>query len=156
MRRDSRLSRMLHVLIHMDRHHRRVTSEAIARMLDTNPVVVRRSMAGLRERGYVTSEKGHGGGWELARGLDAISLADVHAAIGAPPLLAIAPSDDQPDCLVEKAVAARLGTALAAAEAALREQFASISVADIAADFDRRLDELGLTGPADCAPRQAG
>ena len=45
MRNDTRLSRMLHVLIHMARHEGPATSEAIAQMLGTNPVVVRRTMA---------------------------------------------------------------------------------------------------------------
>src|SRR3546814_1535501 len=69
MRQDSRLSRMLHVLLHMAQHDRPATSEAIAKMLRTNPVVVRRTMAGLREAGYVRSVKGHGGGWSIARDL---------------------------------------------------------------------------------------
>jgi len=69
MPRDLRISRMLHVLIHMDRHLTLATSEQIADMISTNPVVVRRIMAGLRDKGIVTSEKGHGGGWRLARPL---------------------------------------------------------------------------------------
>lgn len=104
MPRDNRLSRMLHVLIHMDRHVERATSEAIAKMLGTNPVVVRRMMAGLRDQGYVRSEKGHGGGWELVCDLDAITLLDVYRAIGEPPLFSIGPHAEQSDCLVEKAV----------------------------------------------------
>ena len=56
MRKDSRLSRMLHVLIHMGRHEERATSETIAQMLGTNPVVVRRTMGLLKEQGFVTSE----------------------------------------------------------------------------------------------------
>ena len=56
MARDSRLSRMLHVLLHIDQAERGLTSDEIGRMLDTNPVVIRRTMAGLREQGYVTSE----------------------------------------------------------------------------------------------------
>ncbi|MZC01638.1 transcriptional regulator, partial [Salmonella enterica subsp. enterica serovar 4,12:i:-] len=43
MRNDTRLSRMLHVLIHMSRHDRPATSDNIAEMLNTNPVVVRRT-----------------------------------------------------------------------------------------------------------------
>ncbi|HYE44453.1 MAG TPA: Rrf2 family transcriptional regulator, partial [Caulobacter sp.] len=62
MRKDSRLSRMLHVLLHMAQRHEPMTSDAIAQMLGTNPAVVRRTMAGLRDAGYVRSEKGHGGG----------------------------------------------------------------------------------------------
>ena len=65
MRKDSRLSRMLHVLIHMGRHEERATSETIAQMLGTNPVVVRRTLGLLKEKGYVRSEKGHQGGQEV-------------------------------------------------------------------------------------------
>src|SRR5262245_23249210 len=80
MRRDSRLSDVLHVLLHMAEHSGPVTSEVLARALTTNPVIVRRVMAGLRERGYVRSEKGHGGGWVLARDLAEITLRDVYEA----------------------------------------------------------------------------
>jgi DNA-binding IscR family transcriptional regulator len=50
VRNDSRLSRMLHVLLHMARHDAPMTSETIAKMLGTNPVVVRRTMAGCARR----------------------------------------------------------------------------------------------------------
>ena len=141
MPRDSRMSRMLHVLIHMDRHVKRATSEAISKMLGTNPVVVRRMMAGLRDKGYVRSEKGHGGGWELTRSLDAMTLLDVYRAIGAPPLFSIGPHTDQPDCLVEQAVDARMETTLAEAEALLTARFGAITIADLAADYEARLAE---------------
>ena len=74
MRNDTRLSRMLHVLIHMARHEGPATSEAIGQMLGTNPVVVRRTMALLKNEGYVSSEKGHRGGWRLAKPLADITL----------------------------------------------------------------------------------
>lgn len=138
MRRDTRLSRMLHLLIHMDRHQRRATSETIAEMLGTNAVVVRRMMAGLRDRGYVSSRKGHGGGWELARDLGEITLLDVYAAIGEPPLFAIGPSADRPQCQVEQAAEARLEATLDEARALVRRRLAEVTIADIAKDFDRR------------------
>ncbi len=143
MRRDRRLSRMLHVLIHMNRHTKRMTSDTIAQMLGTHPVVVRRTMAGLRQCGYVSSEKGHGGGWELACPLADISLLDVYEAIGAPPLFAIGPSLDRPDCLVEQAVDGALDETLRQAETMLRQRFRDITVADVAADFDGRLADVG-------------
>ena len=139
MPRDSRMSRMLHVLIHMDRHVKRATSEEISRMLGTNAVVVRRMMSGLREKGFVTSEKGHGGGWELACGLETITLLDVYRAIGEPRLFSIGPHTDHPDCLVEQAVDARLKETLGEAEELLTARFAAIRVADLADDFERRL-----------------
>ena len=152
MRRDTRLSRMLHLLIHMDRHQQRATSETIAEMLGTNAVVVRRMMAGLRDRGYVSSRKGHGGGWELTRDLGEITLLDVYAAIGEPPLFAIGPSADRPQCLVEQAAEARLEATLNEARALVERRLAEVTVGDIADDFDHRW--TAQTGTV-CAGTQA-
>ncbi|WP_245155811.1 Rrf2 family transcriptional regulator [Paracoccus ravus] len=44
-----------------------------------------------RGKGIVSSEKGHGGGWRLARHLGDISLRDVYEAVGRPPLFYIGP-----------------------------------------------------------------
>ncbi|MFC3076760.1 RrF2 family transcriptional regulator [Phenylobacterium terrae] len=147
MRTDSRLSRMLHVLIHMARHDGPVTSEVIARMLNTNPVVVRRTMAGLRDRGFVASGKGHGGGWALSRPLERITLRDVYDALGEPTLFAIGVADDAPDCLVEQAVNAAVGQALAEAEQRLLAHFGTVTIASLAADFDRRCRERSAAAP---------
>jgi len=141
MRSDSRLSRMLHVLIHMDQHESPVTSEVIARMLGTNPVVVRRMMAGLRDQGYLQSEKGHGGGWALACKLEDITLLDVYRALGEPSVFALGPTADHPSCLVEQAVNAAVDDALREAEALLLARFGNVTVADIARDFDKRFKD---------------
>ncbi|MFB9951463.1 Rrf2 family transcriptional regulator [Rhizobium puerariae] len=155
MRRDSRLSRMLHVLIHMDRHEGAATSETIARMLDANPVVIRRTMAGLREKGYVRSGKGHGGGWTLGRSLQEMTLLDIYQAVGEPPVFAMGPACDSPQCLVEQAVDAALADAFAEAEKLLLERFGHVTLADIAEDFEARLSRrsgLALQAGSGCAP----
>ena len=82
MKRDSRLSGVLHVLLHMAEAGRPVTSESLAKAMQTNPVVIRRILAGLREAGFVRSEKGHGGGWTIARDLAAITMRDARSAFG--------------------------------------------------------------------------
>ncbi|ORM63376.1 transcriptional regulator [Pantoea rodasii] len=144
MPRDNRMSRSLHALIHLDRHVKRATSEAMAKMLGTNPVVVRRMMSGLREKGYVVSEKGHGGGWELRVELSAITLLDVYQAIGSPALFSIGPAADSSPCLVEHAVDERLDQALNEAEVMLLNRFSQITVADIAGDYLNKMAKLGL------------
>lgn len=146
MPRDTRMSRMLHVLIHMDRHVKRATSERIAQMLDTNPVVVRRMMAGFREAGIVISEKGHGGGWELARGLEEITLFDVYRAVGEPALFNIGPDAEEATCLVERAVDARMSETLSEAERLVMARFADIRVADIAGEFETRFAKMKAEG----------
>lgn len=146
---DSRMSRTLHVLIHLDRHMKRATSETISKMLNTNPVVVRRAMSGLREKGFVTSEKGHGGGWSLNRDLGSITLLDVYDAIGRPSLFALGPSNNNSACLVEQAVDAQMARTLGEAEAMLLARFEEITVADLASDFEQRLASIPVADRTD-------
>ena len=141
MRNDTRLSRMLHALLHMARRDEPVTSEVVAQMLETNPVVVRRTMAGLRSAGFVRSVKGHGGGWRIDCDLRDVTLLDVHRAIGGPKIFAIGNASENPTCAVERVVNAALQTSLAQAEALLIEQLGRVRLSDLADEFDRLCEE---------------
>ncbi|KHL53467.1 Rrf2 family transcriptional regulator [Xanthomonas cannabis] len=136
MRTDSRLSRMLHVLLHMARREQPMTSEQIASMLATNAVVVRRTMAGLRSAGYVQSSKGHHGGWQIACDLTQVTLLDVHRAVGGPHLFAIGADHPNPQCGVERVVNAAIADALADAEALLLRRLGTVTLAALASEFD--------------------
>ena len=61
---------IVHALLHIARMDVPVTSEELAPRMNTHPVVMRRAMGGLREAGIVRAQKGHGGGFTLARALD--------------------------------------------------------------------------------------
>lgn len=139
MRRDSKLSGVLHILLHMAEQHGPVTSETLAKAMDTNPVVIRRIMAGLRDKGYVCSEKGHGGGWKLACDLKKVTLRDIYNALGSPSLLAIGNRTETPGCLVEQSVNAALSHAFQDAEALLLSRFGKVTLAMLSADFHKRL-----------------
>lgn len=139
MRRDGRLSGVLHVLLHMAQKDGPATSEDLAKAMDTNPVVLRRVMAGLREQGYVRSEKGHGGGWTLVCDLSMITLRDVYTALGSPSLLAIGNRSQAPGCLVEEAVNAALDKSFQEAEGLLLARLGEVTLASLDADVRRRL-----------------
>jgi DNA-binding IscR family transcriptional regulator len=143
MKRDSRLSGVLHCLLHMAELDRPATSEWLAQAMMTNPVVVRRLMAGLRDAGFVASAKGHGGGWVLSCSLEHITLRDVHEAVGAPALLAVGHREESPGCLVEQAVNAALGQAYRDAEAVLLARLGGVTLAALSRDFHRRLAAAG-------------
>lgn len=132
MNRDTRLSDVLHVLLHMDHAQGRLTSSVLARSMGTNPAVFRRTMAGLRAAGLVRSEKGHGGGWQLARPLGAITLLDVYEALGRPNLFAIGNRSANAGCRVEKAVNAVMADTMAEASALFAERFGAITLDRIA------------------------
>lgn len=106
-------------------------------MLGTNSAVVRRTLAGLRDAGFVASEKGHHGGWRIADDLRNISLLDIYRAVGVKQLFAIGGGEEHPECAVEAAVNQALGNVLDEAEQALLARFAEISLEDLKDRFDR-------------------
>lgn len=143
MKRDSRLSGVLHVLLHMTVQQGPVTSEVLAKTMGTNPVVIRRILAGLRDNGYVRSTKGPGGGWTLACRLSGVTLRDIYTALGCPSLLAMGNRTESPGCLVEQAVNATLTEAFDDAEALLLARLGDVTLAVLSADFHARLAAHG-------------
>lgn len=143
MRRDSRLSGILHVMLHMAEEPRPLTSEALAAAMQTNPVVVRRIMAGLREAGFVRSGRRNGGGWTIARDLHEITLRDIHVALGSPDLFAIGNRTEAPGCLVGQVVNAALDDGFREAERVLLDRFGGVTLAALSADFHAPLAARG-------------
>lgn len=146
MKRDSRLSSVLHALLHMADQDGPLTSDELAICMRTNPVVVRRTMGLLRKAGFVSSERGHAGGWRIEADLAKVTLRQLHEALGEPAVFAIGNRHETPDCLVEQSVNAVLDEAFAKAEALLLERFASVTLADISAEFTRRFDDVRRRG----------
>lgn len=130
---------MLHVLLHLAEFEKPMTSERLALVMQTNPVVVRRVMGGLRDLGLVSSGKGHGGGWTLSCDLDRVTLHDVYLALGAPGFFAMGHRSEEPECLVEQAVNAALGAAFEDAERLLLLRLGNVTLRQICVDFHARL-----------------
>jgi tRNA (cmo5U34)-methyltransferase len=139
MKRNSQLSGVLHVLLHMAEQEGPATSEVLAKAMGTNPVVIRRIMGGLRRQGFVFSQRGHGGGWRLSCDLRQLTLLDIHKALGSLPLLAISNRTEAPGCLVEQAVNAALDKAFREAETLILARFGAVTLAALSADFHKRL-----------------
>ena len=138
LRSDTRLSRVLHVLIHLACDPRSYTSQELAEMLDTNAVLVRRSMAGLRKAGYVRSEKGHNGGWSLCCEPANVTLLDVYKALGITNLYNLGISRDNPHCLIESAVNDELDSALMQAELILMNRLGEITLRHLCNKFKEK------------------
>lgn len=131
MKRNGRFSLALHTLGHMAAEPQKVsTSSEIAKHAGTNPVVVRRVLGPLREAGLVTSEKGHAGGWLLARPAAEISLADVYSALGEK-LFGQGDTSDKPDCAVEHMLQRHVSDILGELEATLVQRLSQTTLADI-------------------------
>ena len=143
MRRDSRLSGVLHILLHMAEHDGPLTSEHMAKAMETNPVVVRRIMGGLRDHGLVVSEKGHGGGWSLSCKLSEVTLRHIYDALGCPPLLAIGNRTEAPGCVVEEAVNDTLGSSFRDAESLLLARLGDVTLEALSANVRARVAARG-------------
>lgn len=141
MRKDSRLSRVLHVLVHLDASDAPVTSETMANMLTTNPVVVRRTMALLREQGFVQSAKGHSGGWSLAKPLHQITLLAIHRALGEGSVFNIGLTDEHTDCVIEHAVNAALKDVMDEAEELMLRRFGEITLDVLGKGFKQAMKD---------------
>ncbi len=137
MRTDTRLSMALHAILHIAEEEAPVTSSALAERMHVDASVIRRTLAGLRELGYMTSDKGHGGGWRLTCDLDCVTLLDVYEAVGSPSIFTIGAKDEESECLVEKAVNEVIHEAINDAEKLLLDRFASCKLAQLSADFTR-------------------
>lgn len=149
MIRDSKLSGVLHVLLHMAEADGPVTSDTMARVMHTNPVVIRRILAGLRKQGFVKAEKGHGGGWQLSCDLNTVTLHDIYLALGSPTLLAIGNRTQSPDCLVEQAVNAVMNQAFQDAETLLLARFGEVTLAELSRQLDRQRQNRVFCGGQD-------
>ena len=131
MKRNSRLSLALHTLSHMAGDPDRLrTSSDIAEHAGTNPVVVRRVLGKLREAGLLTSEKGHAGGWRLARLPGDISLADVYLALEER-MVAAEESSEASACSVEHALHKKVSGVLEEIEESLVKRLAETSIAQV-------------------------
>lgn len=132
MKRNSRLSLALHTLSHMAGEPDRVrTSADIADHAGTNPVVVRRVLGKLRKAGLLSSEKGHAGGWRLAKSAGSITLADVYLALDER-LVSGNGGDIEPShCSVETGLQARVSEVLEEIEESLIARLRETSILEV-------------------------
>lgn len=131
MKRNSRLSLALHTLSHMAGDPSKTrTSADIADHAGTNPVVVRRVLGKLREAGMLTSEKGHAGGWKLARAPETITLADVYLALDES-LIATETDNPVSSCSVENALHQRVTGVMRDIEQSLIERLGETTLSDV-------------------------
>ncbi|MGB3165721.1 MAG: Rrf2 family transcriptional regulator [Alteraurantiacibacter sp.] len=132
MNRDGRFPRVLHVLIHMALRDRVMSSAEIAQMLTTNPVVVRRMLAGVRDGGFLETSKGPGGGWRVVKALDAMTLRDIFDTLDRPGLNVASAARDHLGCSVEAAVNVALAEVDDAITEMMLNRYATTTLADIA------------------------
>ncbi|GAA0278145.1 Rrf2 family transcriptional regulator [Streptomyces polychromogenes] len=108
-----------------------VTSEQIADSVNTNPVVIRRTLGHLRDAGLVESRRGAGAGWRLTRPPQDITLRDVYLAVEPDPLLALHAGTPNQKCPVGIGIPPVLRDTYDRAEESMKRELARVTIADV-------------------------
>lgn len=119
---------------YVDRGNKLVTSDEIAGLLGTNPVVIRRLLKQLGNAELVTSTRGKTGGYQLAKAATTISLLDIFLAVEGDRVdfFALAHRDNKPDCSpIATSIQQTLHPIFAQSLTALKEDLHSYSVAQV-------------------------
>jgi Rrf2 family protein len=116
-----------------------LTSESMARSIQTNPVVVRRLLRDLARAGLVETKRGVGGGVSLARGPEEITLRDVYEAVEEDAeLLGRYPTGPSPSCDMAPMVAEYLEGVVGRAESAFKQSLESTTLAMMSRELAAR------------------
>ena len=138
MSANSRLTIATHALAWMALNERGgaelTTSEQIAGSVKTNPVVIRRLMSEMGKAGLISSRRGAGAGWRLARAPEAISLRDIDDALGAEATFAMHRNEPSAICPVARGIRPALAPVYARVDDAVRRELAGTSLADVLRD----------------------
>lgn len=140
----SRFTLAAHILAMLawsDRARRKpVTSEEMARSINTNPVVVRRVLSDLRRAGLVETKRGVGGGVTLARRADSVTLRDAYEAIEeGEELFGRHPSGPNPCCRIGPLVAEFMDEVHGRAETAMKRELEGVTVAAMSHEIEARV-----------------
>src|ERR1700752_1482794 len=135
MSANSRLTIAVHALAWMalarERGLELITSDQVAASVNTNPVIIRRSLGDLHRAGLVDVRRGAGAGWSLARDPAEITLLDVYDAVEHEPLFAMHRSEPNLECPVGYGIRPVLGRVYGDIDETLRGELAQTSIADV-------------------------
>lgn len=132
MKISTRFSDSIHILAFIDIYHGIIplTSNNIARSIETSPVVVRRLMSALNKAGLINTVHGVADP-ELAKKPAEISLYDIFLAIEGDALLFSIDKQTNPQCIVGGNIQETLNEYYQQAENAAKAKLAGTSLQDI-------------------------
>lgn len=145
MATNSRMSVAVHVLawIAFDRRgtdKEIATSERIATSVNTNPVVIRRTLGQLKAARLVNGSRGRPDGWQLARDAAHITLLDVYRATGEAEIFSLPAAPPDAQCYVGYGIQDVLAGVYSDAQQALFKELERVTIADILRDALLRFD----------------
>jgi DNA-binding IscR family transcriptional regulator len=121
----------------------RVTSNLLARSVNTNPVVIRRLLLALQSAKLVETGKGAGSGSRLSRSPARIDLAEVYRAVEAAEPFTMPREKPDAACPVGHCIQETLLAVFASAEAALERELAKTNLAEILVSVKAHCPDAG-------------
>jgi Rrf2 family protein len=109
----------------------RVTSQLLARSVNTNPVVIRRLLLALQEARLVETRKGAGFGSRLSRSAARIDLGEVFRAVEQEEAFCLPKKKPNQACPVGHCIQAALEKVFGSALKALEQDLARTTLADV-------------------------
>lgn len=136
MKTNSHYTVALHILtliaFRAGRSDQYITSETIARSVNTNSVFIRRILSMLKKAQLVTAHRGGvEGGWKFVQPASAITLLDVYNAVEKKPLFELHYSVPSEKCPIGCSIQSSLGTFYDKAELAMKDQLSKNTIADL-------------------------
>jgi Rrf2 family protein len=132
---NSRVTIAAHALAWLELARRQgravLTSDEVAASVNTNAVIVRRSLGDLQQAGLVTARRGRGAGFFLGRPATEITLLDVWLAVSPEPLLALHHSEPNLRCPVGRGIRPVLTDLYEDATGAFRAALAQQTIHDV-------------------------
>jgi Rrf2 family protein len=111
----------------------RVTSDALAGSVNTNPVVIRRLLLSLQRAKLVETRKGAGSGSRLSRSPGRINLGEIYRAVEDSESFASPSRRPSAACPVGHCIRGTLAVIFASAQAALEQNLEKTSLATVVA-----------------------
>jgi Rrf2 family protein len=138
MSANSRLTVATHILTWMALVARDspdpVTSDRIARSVNTNPVVIRRTLGLLSKAGLVESYRGVNAGWRLTRSASSISLLDVFNALEEGTHFALHTSKPSQACPIGRGIGSTLSHVYESIDDGVRNTLAATTIEAVLVD----------------------
>lgn len=141
MQANGRFTTAIHICIFMQikGNKKLISSQVLAESVKTNPVVIRRIVAKLRDYDIVGSVAGAKGGFFLKRPANEISLWDIYQAVRETDLFH-KPKKINPECVVSTNLSQLVDEVYSEAELAMKSALEPVKVSDLSAKLHNITD----------------
>lgn len=138
MQISSRFTIAIHIFSCIDTFGKniKITSDFLAKSINTNPVIIRKLLSQLKEAELIEVKRGPGGA-EITRPLEEITFLDIYRAVECIEENTLFHFHERPnpDCPVGKNIHLVLDDKLQRVQAAMEQELASITLADVKNDL---------------------